>query len=241
MVTVQDSGRMERILRKEGSKLKSRVVIKSSKSGMSIILDPDCTFEELLSDIAAKFKQNARFWGSVQMALMLEGRELTAAEEFQIVNTITENSSVEILCLIDQDAQRIERCEKALNQKLMELPYRTGQFYRGDLHRGESLDSEASIVIIGDVLHGARVTARGNIIILGTLKGTAHAGISGNEDAVVVALEMAPLQLKIGTCSRQYGDKGRKLGKGPMTAFVENGMICTKAMKKSFFNMINFN
>ena len=222
MVTVQDSGRMERILRKEGSKLKSRVVIKSSKSGMSIILDPDCTFEELLSDIAAKFKQNARFWGSVQMALMLEGRELTAAEEFQIVNTITENSSVEILCLIDQDAQRIERCEKALNQKLMELSYRTGQFYRGDLH-------------------GARVTARGNIIILGTLKGTAHAGISGNEDAVVVALEMAPLQLKIGTCSRQYGDKGRKLGKGPMTAFVENGMICTKAMKKSFFNMINFN
>ncbi|MCI9282642.1 MAG: septum site-determining protein MinC [Lachnospiraceae bacterium] len=221
--------------------MKSRVVIKSSKSGMSIILDPDCTFEELLSDIAAKFRQNARFWGSVQMALMLEGRELTAGEEFQIVNTITENSSVEILCLIDQDAQRIERCEKALNQKLMELSYRTGQFYRGDLHRGESLDSEASIVIIGDVLHGARVTARGNIIILGTLKGTAHAGISGNEAAVVVALEMAPLQLKIGTYSRQYGDKGRKLGKGAMTACVENGNIFTKPIKKSFLNMINFN
>ena len=116
--------------------MKSRVVIKSSKSGMSIILDPDCTFEDLLSDLAAKFRENARFWGSVQMALILEGRELTAGEEFQIVNTITENSSVEILCLIDNDAQRIERCEKALNQKLMELSYRTGQFYRGDLHRG---------------------------------------------------------------------------------------------------------
>ena len=58
---------------KEGSKLKSRVVIKSSKSGMSVILDPDCTFEELLSDIAVKFRESARFWGSVQMALMLGG------------------------------------------------------------------------------------------------------------------------------------------------------------------------
>ena len=221
--------------------MKSRVVIKSSKSGMSIILDPDCTFEELISDLAAKFRENARFWGSVQMALILEGRELTAGEEFQIVNTITENSSVEILCLIDNDAQRIERCEKALNQKLMELSYRTGQFYRGDLHRGESIDSEASIVIIGDVLHGARVTARGNIIILGTLKGTVHAGISGNEEAVVVALEMAPLQIKIGSVCRQYGDKGKRLGKGAMTACVENSTICTKAIKKSFLNMINFN
>lgn len=221
--------------------MKSRVVIKSSKAGMSVFLDPDCPFEEILASIAVKFRESARFWGSVQIALSLEGRELTAEEEFKIVNTITENSSVEVLCLIDHDAQRIERCEKALNQKLMELSYRTGQFCRGDLHRGEALDSEASIVVIGDVLHGARVTAKGNIIILGTLKGTAHAGISGNDEAVVVAMEMAPLQIKIGSYSQQYGDKGRKLGRGPVMAYVENCSICTKPIKKTFLSMINFN
>lgn len=143
---------------------------------MTVILDPDCGFEELIAELAAKFRENARFWGNIQMALMLEGRELTSKEEFQIVNTITENSGVEILCLIDHDANRIERCEKALNQKLMELSARTGQFYRGNLHRGEALESEASIVVIGDVQHGARVTAKGNIIILGELRGTVHAG-----------------------------------------------------------------
>ncbi len=63
--------------------MKSRVVIKSSKAGMSVFLDPDCTFEELLSDIAVKFRESAKFWGSVQIALILEGRELTAKEEFQ--------------------------------------------------------------------------------------------------------------------------------------------------------------
>ncbi|MEI3166957.1 MAG: septum site-determining protein MinC, partial [Lachnospiraceae bacterium] len=69
--------------------------------------------------------------------------------------------------------------------------------YRGDLHRGESLESEASIVIIGDVRHGARVSAKGNIIVLGQLRGSVHAGVAGNGNAMIVAMEMAPLQLKI--------------------------------------------
>ena len=221
--------------------MKNKIVIKSSKSGMTVILDPECPFEELIAEIAEKFRESAKFWGNIQMALMLEGRKLTAGEELRIVNTITENSGLEILCLIDNDADRIERCEKALDQKLMELSSRTGQFYRGDLHRGESLESEASIVIIGDVRAGARVMAKGNIIVLGTLRGSVHAGVSGNLEAVVAAMEMAPTQIKIGDLSRYFGEKGKKLGRGPMIASVENCSICTKAIKKSFLNMLNFN
>ena len=216
--------------------MKNRIVIKSSKAGMTVILDPECSFEDLIAELAAKFKDSARFWGNAQMALLLQGRPLTAAQEMQIVNTITENSGIEVLCLLDQDLERVERCEKALNQKLMELSERTGQ-----LHRGESIESEASIVIIGDVRHGARVTAKGNIIVLGELRGSVHAGVAGNREAVVAAMEMAPLQIRIADVSCHYGDKGRKLGKGPMVASVENCSICTKVIKKSFLNMLNFN
>lgn len=208
---------------------------------MSVFLDPDGTFEELLAEIAAKFRKSAKFWGNAQMALILEGRKLTAEEEFRVVNTITDNSGIEVLCLIDQDAGRIERCEKALNQKLMELSQQTGQFYKGDLHRGESLESEASIVIIGNICHGARVTAKGNIIVLGELRGSVHAGISGNPDSVVVALEMLPLQIRIGDYGCHYGDRSRKLGHGPMIAHVENCSICVKPIKKSLFHLLNIN
>lgn len=48
----------------------------------------------------------------------------------------------------------------------MELTARTGQFYKGNLSRGDLLESDASIVIIGDVERGARVSARGNIVVL---------------------------------------------------------------------------
>ena len=113
------------------------------------------------------------------MTLTLEGRELTPQEELAIVDTITRNSQIEVLCLLDTDAERIERCEKALNDKLMELNSQTGQFYRGNLRRADALESEASIVVIGDVEHGAKVTAKGNIIVLGALRGTANAGGRG--------------------------------------------------------------
>ena len=221
--------------------MRNAVVIKSSKAGMTVILDPELPFDELLDAIGKKFSESARFWGSVQMTLTLEGRDLTAAQEFAIVDTITKSSQIEVLCLLDTDAERIERCEKALNDKLMELNSQTGQFYRGTLKRGDCLESEASIVIIGNVDHGARVTAKGNVIVLGELKGTVTAGVSGNPQAVVMALDMAPLQIRIGDMSSRFNERNKRLGRGPMIALAEDGAIVMRSLKKSFLNnMLNF-
>lgn len=214
------------------------VVIKSNKSGMSVFLDSDVEFEQLLYDIAMKFKESAKFWGSVQMTLTLEGRKLTPEEEFQIVNVITEHSQIEILCLIDRDANRMKQCEKVLNERLMELSSTTGQFFRGNLREGESLESESSIVIIGDVCRGAKVTAKGNVIVLGKLSGSVTAGVAGNRDTVIVAFEMAPAQLRIADYSTGCREKERRLGRGPMIASVENCSISVKNIKKSFFNTL---
>lgn len=218
----------------------SSVVIKGSKAGMTVILSPDLPFDQLIENIGRKFRESARFWGSVQMTLTLEGRKLTPAEELQVVDAITANSQIEILCLLDTDANRIARCEKALTERLMELSGQTGQFYRGNLERGDVLESEASIVIIGDVAHGARVIARGNIIVLGLLHGTVHAGASGNREAVVAAYEMAPIQLRIAEAALGNTEKGKRLGRGVMIASLSEEGILVQPVKKSFLNYFNF-
>ncbi|MBR5268111.1 MAG: septum site-determining protein MinC [Lachnospiraceae bacterium] len=220
--------------------MRNAVVIKGNKYGMTVILDPEVSFDELIRAVERKFRETARFWGSAQMTLTLEGRILTAKEELQIINTITESSDIEILCLIDSDAKRIERCEKALNEKLMELSSATGQFYKGTLRSGDVLESEAGIVIIGDVEKGARVTAKGNVIILGSLHGTVNAGAAGNINAVVVAFEMAPDQVKISDMNFQKAKSGKVLGRGPMMILVESGRICSEPIKKNFFSSLNF-
>ena len=220
--------------------MRSSVVIKSSKAGMTVILDSQIPFQELLEAIGKKFRESAKFWGAVQMTLTLEGRELTAKEELQIVDTITRNSQVEILCLLDTDARRIERCEKALNDKLMELNSRTGQFYRGTLEKGDVLESEVSVVVIGDVEHGARIISKGNVIVLGALRGTAAAGMGGNPEAVVVALEMAPTQIRISDATSRFNDRNRRLGRGAMIASACGDEVQTHSIRKTFLNnMLN--
>ena len=210
--------------------MKSSVVIKGCKSGMTVILNPDTPFEQLLEDVGKKFKESEKFWGSAQMTLTLEGRELTPIEELQVTDAITANSQIEILCLLDTDANRIARCEKAL----------TGQFYKGNLSRGDLLESDASIVIIGDVERGARVSARGNIVVLGTLAGSAHAGAAGSEDAVITALEMSPMHLRIADLTAKTRSQGKKMGRGPMIASVSGGNIDVESVKKSFLDYFHF-
>ena len=96
-------------------------------------------------------------------------------------------------------------------------------------------------MVIGDVEHGAKVTAKGNIIVLGALKGTANAGAAGNQEAVVVAFEMAPLQIRIGEHTSRFNEKNKRLGRGPMIASAGPEGVEIRPIKKTFLNnMLNF-
>lgn len=220
--------------------MRNSVVIKGSKSGLTVILHPDLPFEELYQAVAFKFRESARFWGAAQMTLSFEGRHLSPEEELRMVDAITENSEIQILCLLDTDGERIARSEKALTERLMELNGRTGQFFRGSLSAGDVLESEASIVVIGDAGAGSKVIAKGNIIILGELNGAVHAGAGGNDQAVAAALTMAPSQLRIGNYQIIPKEKGKRLGRGPMVASVKEEHILVTSVKKSFLNYFNF-
>ena len=105
---------------------------------------------------------------------------------------------------------------------------------------GDVLESEASIVVIGDVEKGARILAKGNVIVLGALRGSVTAGLSGNRKAVVVALEMEPVQVKIADLTLIGNGRKRIFDRGPMIILVENGRICSEPIKKNFLSALNF-
>ena len=94
--------------------------------------------------------------------------------------------------------------------------------------------------MIGDVEKGAKVSAKGNIVVLGALRGAAYAGICGNEDAVIVAFEMAPMSVRIAGLSLKKAGNGRHLGRGPMMILSENGKVVEEPIKKSFLSALNF-
>lgn len=69
--------------------------------------------------------------------------------------------------------------------------------HRGTLRSGDHLQVEGSLLVLGDVNPGARVSAGGDVRVWGRLRGIAHAGCRGDQSARIVALQLRPLQLRI--------------------------------------------
>ena len=65
---------------------------------------------------------------------------------------------------------------------------------------GTAIRHDGDVVVRGDLNPGAEVSATGDIIVLGTLRGIAHAGCNDldTSEAVIIALLLRPLQLRIG-------------------------------------------
>ena len=55
------------------------------------------------------------------------------------------------------------------------------------IRSGQVLKVPGDLLLIGDVNPGGTVMAGGNIFVMGILKGIAHAGCYGNEEAMVAA------------------------------------------------------
>jgi len=77
-------------------------------------------------------------------------------------------------------------------------------FYRGSLRSGQKVEFEGSIVVIGDVNAGAEVIAGENIIILGELRGLAHAGAKGNGQAIIAAGKIDCPQIRIADKIKEF-------------------------------------
>ena len=206
--------------------MNNSVVIKGNKHGIVVVLDADMEFSELKEHIATKFKDSAKFLGNAKMAISFEGKKLSDAQQREVLDIIAENSDLHVICIVDNDPEQDAKFEKCLNDKLVELSNTTGQFYKGNLRSGQVLETETSIIVIGDVNPGASVISKGNIIVLGALKGTVFAGATGNENAFVLALDMYPVQIRIAdTIARSPDNPIKDENREAKIAFLEEGNI----------------
>lgn len=92
----------------------------------------------------------------------------------------------------------------------------------GPVRSGVILDHRGHVIVFGDVNPGAEVRAAGNIVVLGKLKGLAHAGI-GADVGFIVALHLQPQQLRIGRMVARSSDDAA--ASVPEIAYVTNGSI----------------
>ena len=61
---------------------------------------------------------------------------------------------------------------------------------RRTIRSGQRLHYDGNVVVMGDVNPGAEIVCSGDILVLGALRGVAHAGAEGKTDAIVFAFRL---------------------------------------------------
>ena len=217
--------------------MSSSVKIRGAKYGISVKLDVGASYEDIKQDIASAFKDAEKFLGDEKLAISFEGKYLTEQQQEELVDIIHQNCNIHIVCIMDQNQEQQKRFQQSVTETMREFDASTGQFYKGHLRSGQVLEFEKSVIVIGDVNPGASIISKGNIIILGSLRGTAYAGASGKNNCFIVAMDMQPIQLRIADVFARSSDESKAAAE-PRIAFVEDENIYIEPLTKSVLNDI---
>lgn len=163
------------------------VTIKGIRDGLVFILHDQCSFEEIELDLEDKMNgshRNLLVGPLIRVTVQTGSRKLSEAEEAKIREKLSSHGN-----LIIQEFQSTRDLHKE------EAPQ--PRIYHGTVRSGQIVEHDGDILIIGDVNPGGQVLATGDIYVMGTLRGMAHAGCRGNENAIIAAVFFQPTQLRI--------------------------------------------
>jgi septum site-determining protein MinC len=177
-----------------------------------VVSVPEGEWASVLPDLMLALDERGDFFRGAKIALQLEDRELGATELADLRQELAEREiSLWALFTTSESTQaaaanlglEIEAAPARDRSEDDEIPFETDLL--GDeavliertLRSGQRLRHSGHVIVLGDVNPGAEIIAGGHILVWGRLRGTVHAGASGNEDATVCALDLMPTQLRI--------------------------------------------
>ena len=172
---------------------KNYVSINLKKDEIVIKLNDEASQEDIIEGLKRKLPELKKLYQDEKTPILVTGKVLKNKEIDEIENIIKEKIEVEI----NFDMPKSLGLYSIRKTFAKQIATSETTFHRGSLRSGQKIESEGSIVILGDVNSGAEVMASENIIVLGALRGLAHAGAKGNKEAIVAAGLFDAVQIRI--------------------------------------------
>ena len=203
----------------------TRVNIKGTSDGLIINIGSG-DWDGLLAELSALLEQTTSFFKGGRVALHIGPRQLTQ-HQLEHVGGLLERHQMSLWAVLSEsDETQREAAALGLetvlgsSQMAGAQPYpvsRTPGIQSGDagdgeaiqvgvdailvrrtIRSGQTLRHTGHVIVIGDVNPGSEIIAGGDVVVWGRLRGTVHAGAGGDATAIVCALALAPMQLRIG-------------------------------------------
>lgn len=179
------------------------VTIKGTKDGLTLHLDDSCSFDELKKELDQKLSESSRSREDrlISVKVQVGNRFLTNEQEEELKEIVRQKKNLVVDSIHSNVITKADADKKKEEDDIISVAR--------IIRSGQILQVPGDLLLVGDVNPGGTVIAGGNIFILGSLKGIAHAGFYGNKEAIVAASVMKPSQLRISECITRAPDHYR--------------------------------
>jgi septum site-determining protein MinC len=187
-----------------------RLSIKGIREGLLVTL-PDGEWDAVRADLLATIDGRGDFFSGARLVLQVEDRPLGAAELGSLRDSLAEREAALWAVLSTLPSTRAAAADLGLQIALPapaaveeedegeepEADWDQAVFLQRTLRSGQSIRHPGHVIVLGDVNPGAEIIAGGHVLVWGRVRGVVHAGASGDAEATVAALDLAPTQLRI--------------------------------------------
>lgn len=200
--------------------MKNCVSIVLGKEEITLKIKENVTKEEIEECLEVKIPELKKLYQDEKTPIFVTGKVLKNKE----IDLVKEMIQKEIDVEVEFDSPKVlglHGIRKAFSE---EIQSSETKFHKGSLRSGSKIEYEGSIVVIGDVNAGAEVVAGENVVILGNLRGVAHAGAKGNKKAIIAAVKIESPQIRIANIVKEL-EKNEEEPKREYAYVEENEII----------------
>ena len=206
--------------------MRSQVKVNLTNENLIIKLNEEAEQKEIVESLKKKITQLKKIYKDAKTPILVAGKVLKENERIEIKNIIQEKIDVKVSFDMPQELG-LHGIKKSFSQ---EIESSQTKFHRGAVRSGQRIEYEGSLVILGDVNGGAEVIAGDNVIVLGVLRGLAHAGAYGNKKAIIASASIDCKQIRIADIIKEMeeetDEEGNIIASSRKTyAYVDNDKL----------------
>ena len=201
--------------------MKNCVSINLRKNEILIKISDDAEQKDIMDNLRKKLFELKKMYKNEKTPITVTGKILKNKEIDEIQALIKSNIDVEI----DFDMPKALGLSSITRTFHKEIAISETKFHRGSLRSGQRMETEGSLVILGDVNSGAEVIASDNIVVLGALRGLAHAGAKGNKQAIISAGLIDTVQIRIANIIKEIDRDEEPLHKQAYVSIIDNEIV----------------
>lgn len=206
--------------------MRSCVKVNLTNENLIIKLNEEAEQKDIVESLKKKITQLKKLYKDAKTPILIAGKVLKENERIEIKNIIQEKIDVKVSFDMPQELG-LHGIKKSFSQ---EIESSQTKFHRGAVRSGQKIEYEGSLVILGDVNGGAEVIAGDNVIVLGVLRGLAHAGAYGNKKAIIASASIDCKQIRIADIIKEMeeetDEEGNIIASARKTyAYVDNDKL----------------